>query len=222
MPVVLVCEGKHDRAVLAALIELRRAEKVRSRQLRELRATPADYFLVRPVREDEGGILWAEKMLESVLNDPEIKTIAVVIDADNKLDSKWAAIESLSKEFGFETPPPLPWPSGCVVRAASDRALGIWIMPDNQSQGKLETLLGRTINSNDPNWNYADSVLNEVREPRFAEVDRDKAQLRTWLAWQEPPGLEFGTALHAKKFNPDHAAFDPLMEWLRKLKDLDT
>jgi hypothetical protein len=74
----------------------------------------------------------------------------------------------------------------------------------------------------DPNWNYAGDILGEVKQPRFHDVDRDKAQLRTWLAWQDPPGLQFGTAIRAGKFNPNHASFDLLIAWLQQLKDLDT
>lgn len=221
MPVVLICEGIDDRAVLAKLVEKRGLGSVRTKYLKELRDVKPDYFLIRPDKEDEGGFDRAKRILEILLINPEMKTMAIVIDADDELNGKKAAIEGLANLVGFEALPQLPWPDGCIVRTPAKRTLGVWIMPDNQSDGKLETLLARTIDSADPNWSYAGHVLNDVEPPRFNEVDRDKAHLRTWLAWQNPPGLQFGTALQARKFNPDHAAFDPLTEWLRKLKEFD-
>lgn len=217
MSVVLLCEGKHDRAVLAQLIESRGLGSARSKLLIELKEMNPDYFLVRPVNENDGGFTWIVETLETVLNDLEIKRVAIVVDGDDKPDTKRAAISALSKTFGFQTPPPLPWPAGCVVQSSSNRLLGIWIMPDNQSAGKLETLLGRAIDSTDPNWNYANKVLDDVKKPCFESIDREKAQLRTWLAWQDPPGLEFGTAITGNKFK-QHAVFDSLAAWLANVK----
>ena len=45
---------------------------------------------------------------------------------------------------------------------------------------------------------------------------KQKATIYTWLAWQETPGLPFGTALEAKYLNHNKEYLKPFLNWIRK------
>ena len=54
----------------------------------------------------------------------------------------------------------------------------------------------------------------------YREVDRTKAILHAWLAWQAKPGLPYGTALNARYFQHDLKAAIASSTGFRKLYDL--
>ena len=45
--------------------------------------------------------------------------------------------------------------------------------------------------------------------------DSDKAVLHTWLAWQQVPGLPYGTAMRARYFRDDSPAAQAFVSWFR-------
>ena len=49
----------------------------------------------------------------------------------------------------------------------------------------------------------------------FSANDADKAALHTWLAWQEEPGLPYGTAMRARFFRDDSPAALAFVTWFR-------
>jgi hypothetical protein len=46
---------------------------------------------------------------------------------------------------------------------------------------------------------------------------KPKAIMHTWLAWQEEPGLPFGTAIKAGYLDSSAAPVDTLVSWLNRL-----
>ena len=73
------------------------------------------------------------------IKDPEIKILGVVLDADTKAaKGRYARVVSLCKDF-FDFPPE-PSVNGTIVEKSSKR-FGLWIMPDNVSDGDMETFL---------------------------------------------------------------------------------
>ncbi len=54
-------------------------------------------------------------------------------------------------------------------------------------------------------------------EKKFADAHMAKAQIHTWLAWQENPGLPFGTAITAKFLDADRDQAGILINWLKRL-----
>ena len=52
---------------------------------------------------------------------------------------------------------------------------------------------------------------------RFPPVDRLKAILHTWLAWQQEPGRPYGTAVGARFFRHDSPAALAFLAWFKRL-----
>jgi hypothetical protein len=51
-------------------------------------------------------------------------------------------------------------------------------------------------------------------------VQYDKGELHTWLAWQDPPGLQIHMAVKAKLIRPTDEVIAPFVQWFRRLFEL--
>ena len=94
-----------------------------------------------------------ERLLDSIpvqlrASNEEDDVVGVVIDADEDLPDRWQSIRNMLVETGYERVPNQPAPDGTILdpppHALLPRA-GIWIMPDNQMKGILETFLRSLI-----------------------------------------------------------------------------
>ena len=90
-------------------------------------------------------------------------------------------------------------------------------MPDNKTPGILEDFLQFLVPQPDSLMKHANTSVNSVPEQRFTDLDRPKALMHTWLAWQEEPGKPYGTAITAKFLDPSQPQADILASWLKRL-----
>jgi hypothetical protein len=92
-------------------------------------------------------------------------------------------------------------------------------MPDNVEDGKLEDFLIALISQNDLLIAHAKSATDEARTKGagFSDPDAIKAVIHAWLAWQQEPGLPYGTAIKAQYFAHDSPAAAPFVRWFKTL-----
>ena len=90
--------------------------------------------------------------------------------------------------------------------------LGIWIMPNNQTSGILEDFLRFLVPQPNILFDHAKASVAAIPEGerRFKQLTEPKAVVHTWLAWQEDPGLPFGTAITARFLDPNVPEVDVL------------
>ncbi|MFL6194059.1 MAG: DUF3226 domain-containing protein [Thermoanaerobaculia bacterium] len=173
---------------------------------------------VRPYLHAEGGAENLLKVLPVALKGT-YERIGVILDANASLSNRWAQLRERSNRLGVELPDS-PLPDGTICEGPRPgRRFGVWIMPDNASAGALESFLSRLVPAADTIWSYAGEVVAEarMRGARCLEKDHDKSVLRTWLAWQEEPGLRFGTALRARIFDQDSETARRFVAWFNRL-----
>jgi hypothetical protein len=93
------------------------------------------------------------------------------------------------------------------------------MMPNNQTAGVLEDFLQRLIPAGDTCWQHADTSTRQARDLGAAlrENDHAKGAIHTWLAWQDPPGQPFGTALNARIFHHDSPEALEFVAWFKRL-----
>ena len=127
----------------------------------------------------------------------DLEILAIVVDADLDLKSKWAELSHKIRTLGYETCPNQPDPHGTIIVEENMPLLGVWIMPDNNITGVLEDFVAALIPEGDPLWPRAQQCVDQIpREQRpFKEASLPKARIHTWLAWQEEPGTKMGEAL---------------------------
>jgi hypothetical protein len=147
------------------------------------------------------------------------QVVGFVLDADSPLDSRWEAVRGQLDRARVQTPERPP-PEGFIAQLRAPKGkLGVWLMPDNQQDGKLETLLQTLVREEDTLIGHAEHSTEAAKRlgAKFTDPDQAKAVLHAWLAWQEEPGLPYGTAIRAKYFRHDSPAALAFVAWFRKL-----
>lgn len=167
-----------------------------------------------------------ERLLESLpvrlKASAEGEIVGVVIDADTDPKARWQSLEDRLHQVGYQNVPGSPSPEGTIIDPPIGTLLprvGIWIMPDNQSTGILESFLRFLVSAGSGLFNHVESSVASIPdgELRFSQLAEPKALIHTWLAWQEEPGRAMGTAITARYLDPDVAQVDVLVSWLNRL-----
>ncbi len=93
------------------------------------------------------------------------------------------------------------------------------MMPDNTNRGTLETFLKRLVPEGNLWWLHAATATAEAQRlgAPLASKDQDKGALHAWLAWQEKPGLPFGTALSAQILGHESPEALGFVAWFSRL-----
>ena len=107
---------------------------------------------------------------------------------------------------------------GVVIEELGLPKIGIWLMPDNKNDGYLEYFIEQLIEEHDTILNEVKMTVKNLMEKeycRFTDFKRQKAIVHSWLAWQETPGLPFGSALDAKYLNAYAEAAQPFLNWIK-------
>ena len=159
---------------------------------------------------------------------PGLEVLGIVVDADTNLDTRWQSLRDRLQnrdkleEFAYEDLPPAPPATGWISQNPALPRIGIWLMPDNQRAGILEDFVVGLIPHNDALLLKARSVLLELeaeRIHRYTEVNRPKALIYTWLAWQREPGRPMGQAVAHHAVPHDTPSAHAFVAWLRRLFD---
>lgn len=151
------------------------------------------------------------------------RAVGFVLDADYSLQDRWQAMLSRLREIGVDAPQDVP-PEGFVGESQAYRTrVGVWLMPDNQRIGTLEDFLTTLVEDADSLLPHAQESTTQAKKTHganFRDVDERKAVLHAWLAWQEEPGLPYGTAIRARYFRSDSPVAERFVAWFRRLFEL--
>ena len=160
--------------------------------------------------------------ISTFLKSAPVQALGVVIDADDAAAGRYDQIRKLNVSSFPALPPALPR-EGVVETNAQGKRFGVWIMPDNATEGYLELFLRYLVpSSEEAIWQHGvESVTQAVKlgaPIRPAHVG--KANLYTWLAWQDPPGRAPGVALMQRALDPTSNYATPFVEWFKRLYEL--
>lgn len=99
--------------------------------------------------------------------------------------------------------------------------IGVWLMPNNQDRGMLETFLQQLIPTNRADLlKHAQSVTRTAKKDHsapFKDVHRDKAIIHTFLAWMDEPGKPFGISFQNRSFDANADLANRFVGWLKRL-----
>jgi hypothetical protein len=182
-------------------------------------------YTQRPVSVQECGgvttILEAD-FISTHFQSSEVRNLGVVIDANDDFASRWNRLRERCRSCVADIPDALPI-EGLIRNNADGKRLGIWIMPDNSSAGMLENFLQHLVPAGqEPLWQFASSSTAEARSrgAPYRTAHEAKARIHAWLAWQDPPGQPFGTAMTQKILDVQSASSAPFVAWFRKLYEI--
>jgi hypothetical protein len=146
--------------------------------------------------------------------------LVLVLDADHEPTGgpakRWKEVLTILRETGFAIPDEVSTEDGLIYDLEDKRRIAVWLFPDCKSSGALEEFMMQgLIPATDPLLQDARDVVLDLRERRFPSKYDRKAELRTWLSWQERPGLPPGRAIAEKILIPDETRIGPFLTWLR-------
>ena len=171
-----------------------------------------------------------EELLNGAYINANLKTsgleaLGIVLDANDSFEGRWQQLQQLFRPV-FPKIPGTMDPNGLIIENDSGLRLGVWIMPDNCSRGMLETFLAHLVpDASEAVWQEAISAsdrAHEVGAPFNKECHADKANIHTWLAWQDPPGRPFGVALKNTCLDPLVPQAKAFARWFIELYGLES
>ncbi len=151
-------------------------------------------------------------------------------DPDPGLDARWQSVRDRLLRAGVgltakDIPAEAPgkgWVSQSLQLGYDIERIGIWLMPDNRMTGILEDFVVHLIAPDDRLLPKADQILDELEDEAiqpYSSVERPKARIHTWLAWQSPPGRPrpMGQAITASVLRDDTPLALEFIEWFNNL-----
>lgn len=209
MPVVrstLNVEGKNDLNAIANLV------KVHGIEFDDDQRVPKIHFA--------GSV---DQLLDGIEEGVRFGTgraVGFVLDADTPIIDRWRAVRDRLLKAAVDIVPESPPAEGFIgISSRSKCRVGVWLMPDNQHDGDLESFLRMLIRVEDATIEHAEEATARAKElgAPFTEVDRRKAILHTWLAWRAEPGRPYGTAIAAYYFSHDAELATRFVGWYARL-----
>lgn len=211
---VLLVEGRSDEAFFSALCS-------------SLALTPK--VQVAPPRAVGGkannkeGIFRHLPILLNQFADGRIERLATVVDADHIANHGLGYQATVNRfcevvaPFGFTLRNPMRRVNGGLLfQSAHGLAdLGLWVMPGTLTDGMLEDWVKGCITPGDAALlNTAVQAVAGLPTPKFVPLHSVKAQVATWLAWQEAPGRGLESAVTETLLNTDNPQYKLLTDWL--------
>ena len=168
-----------------------------------------------PHVERKQGVDALLRSLDTEANAPGVLAMGVVVDADDSVESRWQAVADRLRRANIELPA-APQQSGTII--SGEPRVGVWLMPNNQSQGELEDFVLEMIPTADPVWPRARSYIDGIPEShrKFAAGKILRARVHAWLAAREEP-RQMGQAVRANDLDIDVAPCRSFVDWLRRL-----
>lgn len=139
-----------------------------------------------------------------------VTSLAVIRDAER---DPAAAFRSICSALGQAR---LACPAGAGKFVSGKPRIGVFILPDKDSPGMLESLCLRAVAA-DLTIVCVDELMACLAKVKMISTNPTKARLQAYLAAQPRPGLRLGEAADAGIWPWDHLAFEPLKAFLRAL-----
>ncbi|GEM_PF-304762 len=160
----------------------------------------------------------------------QLQRLAVIVDADDEDAGGLGCrrtierVERIVQPFGFLLAPNSKNNLGGLRFKHADGIgiadFGLWVMPNNQDKGMLEDWIKHCVSQKEQTlFQYATGVVSALPQPKFKPIHRTKAEVATWLAWQDSPGHGLYRALWEKDIliDQDNKWYKGLVGWLQDI-----
>lgn len=217
LPKKLLVEGEADRAFFEACCRVAGLEGVVQV------GPPTDFSGTGDGKANALHIL--PRMIES-MNDGTVTHLAIIIDADFEQTNglgfgrTWQKAADIFRDAGYNVGShPKPQPSGFVFSHPDGLPdVGLWIMPDNSSDGFLADFVKAAIIDEEKTlFNLAGNSVQGLQTPKFKQIHLTKAEVATWMAWQETPGQRLVGAVGNELISFQSGLAKQLIDWLKRV-----
>jgi hypothetical protein len=158
-----------------------------------------------------------------------LQNVGVIFDADQNPENQWRSVKEAYSLYVSGLPEELP-NQGLVIdvqmkETESKIKFGIWMMPDNRMTGYLETFLSYLITEKNLDlWEFAKKATISAKAlgAGYKDSQCDKANIHTWLAWQDEPGYQLHVAIRKKQIlDCQHPNALNFVNWFKHLFELE-
>lgn len=183
----LIVEGYYDKIFYSKLFE-----KIKLKNIKIVK--PNDYLV--PYNGKGNCIKLLEKLTKQFV-DGRASKIAIILDADFKGISSqgfWNTfheIEKIISPFGYNVKTrTCDFNKGIIFNNSNGMPdIGVWIMPDNSGEGFLEYFILDSLDSEfSPELIEAREICSNIKNKKFPDHHKTKAELSIFMAMQENPG----------------------------------
>lgn len=213
----LIVEGENDRLFFALCCE-------RIAKLNNIQVGPPSSYGTKDGKNNAIGLL---PSLLAQMNDGAVTHLALVLDADApKTDGlgfvkTWEFVTEILRNAGY-TMQERPIKANAGLIFVHDDGLpdvGLWIMPNNFDNGFLEDFIKKSLQGAEKSlFDLAAKAVDKLPEPRkFKAHHLSKAQIATYMAWQEAPGQGMHGAIGANLLQFDKGVSKDFIVWLKQV-----
>jgi hypothetical protein len=237
----LLVEGSDDIHVISELLRQHNLTILRNENDKSIAPLKLNFTINSSPKEldieSETGIENIIKKFRSLITfeTNELDAIGIILDFDSPNEEQSnernvaveSAINALNNSNKWDIPDKLSIlrPSGFIAEPCSNLEnvpkIGVWLMPDNQQRGMLETFLQRLIpEPRQKLLDYASEVTDKAKkdyEAPYKDCHKDKAVVHTFLSWMDEPGKPFGVSFKNNSFDANSQLALKFIEWVKKL-----
>jgi hypothetical protein len=149
----------------------------------------------------------------------QVDTIGLIIDADSEIKDRWKSISALLLLQGFAIPEAIP-SEGLILKDNAGFKIGVWIMPNNNSNGMLEDFISFLIPKEDKILPIVNNTLTNIESQglnQYSLIHKSKATIHSWLSLQSDPGTPMGLGITKRYLTTDEETCSMLVNWLKQL-----
>lgn len=161
-------------------------------------------------------------LLVKQLEDGSVTNLGIVVDADYQVEHGLGFAGTLDKIrdqlnlHGFERETRLVSSGFEFLHSDGLPSVGAWIMPDNKNEGMLEDFIQSVISDAEQSALHktACAAVSRLSHPLFKPIHRSKAEVATWLAWQQAPGAGLENVIGNGLINFAMQRYAQFQQWL--------
>lgn len=161
-----------------------------------------------------GGVTELGSFLRTLVIAPGFQTvqsIGIVRDAETSAGGAFQSVQSALSNAA------LPAPNRPAERTGTSPAVTVLILPGDDRQGMLETLLCESFAAT-PVEDCIDDFFKCVESLPDMSIDRpDKARAHAYLTTKPNPHFSVGVAAKNDYWNLDHSVFSPVRDFLQTI-----
>lgn len=162
------------------------------------------------------------------LLDRSIDRLGLVVDADTPLENQVrglsVTLQRIDKQLSQHSFQRSSLKGGGYLYTAKTNIgifeIGVWVMPDSQSDGSLETFVQKQIpkgSTQELLFNEAKKIVSGLKDPLFDPASHSlKAEVSTWLAWQKYPGKGMQSVVGDTLIDLQGGIAGNLKNWMKK------
>ena len=195
-PYVLLVEGNDDQDFFKAYCELIGKDNVKVIPPKTLDISSGDGW---------SNLVKNLPLLLDKIKAGDVEKFGIVLDADHPPNNKggfsirFQLVTEKLAEFGYIIPKKPSHKTGDIfIHSDGLPSIGLWIMPDHQSNGMLEDFVADLVldATQISLLNHAEQSIKKLPITLFDKtLHLTKSKVYTWRAWQKRPGIPLSKAL---------------------------